>query len=404
MIAKIHTGRGIAPLVDYVTHDAPARGDDERPTTADRVAHVESIGLPGVAPETMTRCMQGLTADQRSIKVRAGTSTRGRTLRDPYTHLIISWPPDQTPTTEEATAAAREALAAVGIRVPTRFVQNYTVRGSAGRGGAASSTPNGRPEPAQAPPGGTLLARTRGRSSESPTSSSSTTRALPGAPRVRSEIRVALRTSCCTGRPACPWNAASGYFLTDTHHGTRPWCQTVQPERAFLGDDVLRPPHRGRGVHREDLADAEPVAEHASTNRVASTWWTVDLPCPSREALGQLGVALPLSPPCAAPLAPGGELPPAASRSGEVSASGAASDLLGLRSPGRTPWRTRRPPPRSAMGDAPSTPGQRGRRGDELPADGRPVGWQPGAAHRRQRRAAPRRDRLREPQPRVRQH
>ena len=103
MIAKIHTGRGIAPLVDYVTHDAPARGDDERPTTADRVAHVESIGLPGGAPETMTRCMQGLTADQRSIKVRAGTSTRGRTLRDPYTHLIISWPPDQTPTTEEAT-------------------------------------------------------------------------------------------------------------------------------------------------------------------------------------------------------------------------------------------------------------------------------------------------------------
>ena len=50
--------------------------------------------------------------------------------------------------------------------------------------------------------------------SESPTSSSSTTRALPGAPRalqlrwtgaqgkgasrVRSEIKVALRTSCCT--------------------------------------------------------------------------------------------------------------------------------------------------------------------------------------------------------------
>ena len=49
------------------------------------------------------------------IKVRAGTSTRGRTRRDPYTHLTISWPPDQTPTTEEATAAAREALAAVGI-------------------------------------------------------------------------------------------------------------------------------------------------------------------------------------------------------------------------------------------------------------------------------------------------
>ena len=28
-----------------------------------------------------------------------------------------------------------------------------------------------------------------------------------------------------------------------------------------LGDDVLRPPHRGRRIHREDLVDDEPVAE-----------------------------------------------------------------------------------------------------------------------------------------------
>ena len=33
--------------------------------------------------------------------------------------------------------------------------------------------------------------------------------------------------------------------------------------RRALGDDVLRPPHRGRGVHRDDLADDEPVAEYA---------------------------------------------------------------------------------------------------------------------------------------------
>ena len=58
----------------------------------------------------------------------------------------------------------------------------------------------------------------------------------------------------------------------------------------------------------------------------------------------------------------------------------------------------------------------RDRRGAQLPAEGRPVGGRPGAAHRgprgrrrrhldggRQRRAAPRRERLREPQPRVRQ-
>ena len=33
-------------------------------------------------------------------------------------------------------------------------------------------------------------------------------------------------------------------------------------------DDVLRPPHRRGGVHREDLADDEPVAEHADRGQV----------------------------------------------------------------------------------------------------------------------------------------
>ena len=36
----------------------------------------------------------------------------------------------------------------------------------------------------------------------------------------------------------------------------------------FLGDDVLRPPYRGRGVHREDLVDDEPIAEHADRGQV----------------------------------------------------------------------------------------------------------------------------------------
>ena len=41
-----------------------------------------------------------------------------------------------------------------------------------------------------------------------------------------------------------------------------------QDWRRALGDDVLRPPHRGRWVHREDLADDEPVAEHADRGQV----------------------------------------------------------------------------------------------------------------------------------------
>ena len=36
-----------------------------------------------------------------------------------------------------------------------------------------------------------------------------------------------------------------------------------EDRRRALGDDVLRSPDRGGGVHREDLADDEPVAEHA---------------------------------------------------------------------------------------------------------------------------------------------
>ena len=41
-----------------------------------------------------------------------------------------------------------------------------------------------------------------------------------------------------------------------------------QDWRRALGYDVLRPPHRGRGVHREDLVDDKPVAEHADRGQV----------------------------------------------------------------------------------------------------------------------------------------
>ena len=114
MIPKLLTGRGIAGLVDYVTRDKPTP-DDPKPTTADRVAHVEALGLPGADPQVMMRCMQGLTADQRAIKQQAGVSTRGRKLREPYCHLMLSCPEGQQPTVEVFRAAVRGALAAIGI-------------------------------------------------------------------------------------------------------------------------------------------------------------------------------------------------------------------------------------------------------------------------------------------------
>ena len=114
MIGKLYTGRGIADLVSYITHDKPT-GDDRHPETMGRVAHVQSIGLPGVPPEVMTRIMQGVTADQAAIKRRAGSSTRGRKLEQPYGHLVLSWPPGQSPTDEEEISAVREALKAIDV-------------------------------------------------------------------------------------------------------------------------------------------------------------------------------------------------------------------------------------------------------------------------------------------------
>ena len=89
-----------------------------------------------------------------------------------------------------------------------------------------------------------------------------------GASRVRSEIKVALRMSCCTVDRTCPWNAASGYFLTVWHHGTRhvPWCQTVQPERAFVADradPAARPAARstcGEAATIGSVAHARPLS------------------------------------------------------------------------------------------------------------------------------------------------
>ena len=69
------------------------------------------------------------------------------------------------------------------IRVPTRFVQNYTVRGSAGRVGELD---------AEQPPGPGLYPVRRVRCSAVDGAQGK------GASRVRSEIKVALRMSCCT--------------------------------------------------------------------------------------------------------------------------------------------------------------------------------------------------------------
>ena len=89
-----------------------------------------------------------------------------------------------------------------------------------------------------------------------------------------------------TGMPvvaACPWNAASVYFLTDTEHETRhvPCCQTVQPERAFLPDRTAPV-----SLHRRSPAPRRPAREHPGAcaeplECISARIWSVPYPSAS---------------------------------------------------------------------------------------------------------------------------
>ena len=91
----IGSGRGIAGMVAYITHDQISP-DARRPTTSERVAWTACLGIPTEDTELMVRAMQGLTADAPVLETRAGISARGRKLKNPYTHLVLSWPEGAT--------------------------------------------------------------------------------------------------------------------------------------------------------------------------------------------------------------------------------------------------------------------------------------------------------------------
>ena len=85
------SGRGIAGMVAYITHDQTSP-DNRRPTTSERVAWSACLGIPTEDTDLMVRALQGLTADAPALKAPAGISARGRKLKKPYTHLVLSWP------------------------------------------------------------------------------------------------------------------------------------------------------------------------------------------------------------------------------------------------------------------------------------------------------------------------
>ena len=92
MIGRIiGSGRGIEGMVAYITHDQTSP-DNRRPTTSERVAWSACLGIPTTDTDLMVRAMQGLTADAPALKAMAGISARGRKLKKPYTHIVLSWP------------------------------------------------------------------------------------------------------------------------------------------------------------------------------------------------------------------------------------------------------------------------------------------------------------------------
>ena len=116
MIPRIlGSGRGIAGMVAYITHDQTS-ADNRRPTTSERVAWTACLGIPTEDTELMVRAMQGLTADAPALKTLAGISARGRKLKKPYTHLVLSWPEGaRTPSQQEMLSAVAEALDSIGL-------------------------------------------------------------------------------------------------------------------------------------------------------------------------------------------------------------------------------------------------------------------------------------------------
>ena len=116
MIPKSHgCGAGLHGLLEYVTHDAPTKGE-RHPRTADRVGAAGLVELPpGISLKAAAKVMTATVREQGLLKALAGVSARGRPSRDPYCHVTLSWHPDERPTRPEMERAVEGALASVGL-------------------------------------------------------------------------------------------------------------------------------------------------------------------------------------------------------------------------------------------------------------------------------------------------
>ena len=116
VIPRIHAGgRGVRGLVAYITHDASSPGE-RHPTTDERVGLVAGLNLPTDDPHLAGLIMARTAADAEVIKQLAGTSSRGRKLKAPFSHLSLSWSPNEPrPDRAEMRRATEEALKSIGM-------------------------------------------------------------------------------------------------------------------------------------------------------------------------------------------------------------------------------------------------------------------------------------------------
>lgn len=109
MVPKIHAkGSSFKGAAQYLLHDK------DRASSSERVAWAETRNLAVDDPDMGWRIMAATAMDQDRLKAQAGVKNTGRKSDKHVLHISLAWHPEQEPSREEMTAAADQALKAIG--------------------------------------------------------------------------------------------------------------------------------------------------------------------------------------------------------------------------------------------------------------------------------------------------
>jgi hypothetical protein len=109
MVPKLHSkGSSFKGAAQYLLHDKDRAQSDER------VAWTETRNLAVDDPDIAWRIMAATAMDQGRLKEQAGVKNTGRKSDKHVLHFTLAWHPDQSPTREDMSTAADEAIKALG--------------------------------------------------------------------------------------------------------------------------------------------------------------------------------------------------------------------------------------------------------------------------------------------------